>query len=244
MENLTNNPGLQHLAEEIFYSLNIESLENCFEVNRLWREILNPSFWLKKCEKYKGEFNYQTWTEVWQVTKNTIFEKELGRKLKKIYKLLETSTIHNLKLEDDPINWAAFYGHEVAIKSLINLYPQLMHTPNKFGMTPIHMAASMGHAGVVQMLVKNCFDNAGPEPNPEFNPNARDNLGRTPIYFAAMHGHTNVIEILVAVFNHDNDPNRTNRPNQERPTQVAARFLNMPASLRKLEFILAMRHIP
>ena len=120
MENLTNNPGLQHLAEEIFYSLNIESLENCFEVNRLWRQILNPSFWLKKCEKYKGEFNYQTWTEVWQVTKNTLFEKELGRKLKKIYKLLETSTIHNLKLEDDPINWAAFYGHEVAIKSLIN----------------------------------------------------------------------------------------------------------------------------
>ena len=119
-----------------------------------------------------------------------------------------------------------------------------MHTPNKFGMTPIHMAASMGHAGVVQMLVKNCFDNAGPEPNPKFNPNALDNLGRTPIFFAAMHGHTNVIEILAAVFNHDHDPNRPNRPNQERPTEVAARFLNMPASLRKLEFILAMRHIP
>ena len=79
------------------------------------------------------------------MTKNTLFEKELGRKLKKIYKLLETSTFHNLKLEDDPINWAAFYGHEVAIKLLITLYPKLMHTPNKFGMTPIHMAAAKGH---------------------------------------------------------------------------------------------------
>ena len=242
MENLTNNPGLQHLAEEIFCSLNIESLENCFEVNRLWREILNPSFWLKKCEKYKAEFNYQTWTEVWQVTKNTIFEKELARKLKKIYKLLEISRIYNLELEDDPINWAAFYGHEVAIKSLITLYPKLVQTwNNKFGMTPIHMAASMGHASVVQMLVQNCFDNAGPEPNPKFNPNAPDNLGRTPIYFAAMHQHTNVIEILAAVG--DCEPNRKDRY-MERPTQVAARFLDMPASLRKLEFIMAMRHIP
>ena len=29
MENLTNNPGLQHLAEEIFSCLNAESIQAC-----------------------------------------------------------------------------------------------------------------------------------------------------------------------------------------------------------------------
>ena len=62
MENLTNIPGFQHIAQEIFLNLDNESLVNCFKVNRLWKNILNSSFWMKKCKMYKpkeailGEF--------------------------------------------------------------------------------------------------------------------------------------------------------------------------------------------
>ena len=93
MENLTNIPGLQHIAEEIFLNLDNESLVNCFKVNRLWKNILNSSFWMKKCKMYKrGEFgpayyvpfrSFLTWTKVVEVTpKNTILEEELAKKLK------------------------------------------------------------------------------------------------------------------------------------------------------------------
>ena len=51
MENLTNTPGLQHIAEEIFFNLDNESLANCVKVNRLWKNILNPLFWMEKCTK-------------------------------------------------------------------------------------------------------------------------------------------------------------------------------------------------
>ena len=119
-----------------------------------------------------------------------------------------------------------------------------------FASENLKMIPFIGHAGIVQMLV-DCFDDP-PALDDDHNPNDPDYFGRTPIYFAAMHGHTNVIEILAPLSNADRygfHPNGYGNPNGsdkfgERPTQVAARFLDMPATLRKMEFILAMQHIP
>ena len=50
MEKVTDNPGLQHIAETIFLQLDSQKLETCRQVNESWKKILeDPSFWLKKC---------------------------------------------------------------------------------------------------------------------------------------------------------------------------------------------------
>ena len=49
LENFINNPGLQHLAENIFSHLNYKDLDACQLVNRSCRSILgNLKFWLRK----------------------------------------------------------------------------------------------------------------------------------------------------------------------------------------------------
>ena len=49
MEKIINNPGLQHLAEKVFFNLNVEDLEICAQINQSCKKILeNPMFWLRK----------------------------------------------------------------------------------------------------------------------------------------------------------------------------------------------------
>ena len=49
MEKIINNPGLQHLAENIFLNLNSEDLKQCQLINQSASKILeNPLFWMKK----------------------------------------------------------------------------------------------------------------------------------------------------------------------------------------------------
>ena len=66
LETFINNPGFQHLAEEIFGNLNYESLENCQQINQSSKEILeNPLFWLKKFIRSGGlsKKNQDDWTK-------------------------------------------------------------------------------------------------------------------------------------------------------------------------------------
>ena len=49
MENIINNPGLQHLTEKILWNLNYEDMEACGLINRSCKQILeDPFFWLGK----------------------------------------------------------------------------------------------------------------------------------------------------------------------------------------------------
>ena len=75
MENISTNPGLQHLAEKIFGYLNLKDLENCREINQSSKKILdNPMFWLKKFRGLSKE-NQDDWTKIIQSMRNT--EKEM-----------------------------------------------------------------------------------------------------------------------------------------------------------------------
>ena len=45
LETFVQNPGLQHLAENIFLNLNFNALKNCTNVNEDWKKFLNdPMF--------------------------------------------------------------------------------------------------------------------------------------------------------------------------------------------------------
>ena len=49
MEKILNNPGLVHLAENIFGNLADEDADVCRHINRSSKQILdNPMFWLRK----------------------------------------------------------------------------------------------------------------------------------------------------------------------------------------------------
>ena len=66
MDLATKNPGLQHIAEDIFNILDKESLLDCRLVNKSWMEIMNKHiFWLKKLKS-------ETWMES---IKDGIFKK-------------------------------------------------------------------------------------------------------------------------------------------------------------------------
>ena len=90
MENFTNNPGLQHLAETIFLNVEVEHLSNCQNINQASYQILdlgNPNFWLKKW-KIRGlsKKNHDDWKKAIQLTKNTPFEVNISFYMKKVLK--------------------------------------------------------------------------------------------------------------------------------------------------------------
>ena len=73
-----NNPGLQHLAEEIFWNLDlIKALENCQQINQSSKMILqNPVFWLKKfVQRGLSKKNQEDWMKAIQLVKNSNKEK-------------------------------------------------------------------------------------------------------------------------------------------------------------------------
>ena len=85
MERILKNPGLQHLAENLFWNLNYEELENCRLINESSRHILdNPMFWIKKfIRRGLSKKNQADWTQAIQVTKDTDLAPKILLYLKK-----------------------------------------------------------------------------------------------------------------------------------------------------------------
>ena len=75
MEHLVRNPGLQHISEKIFMSLDHESLSNCQKVNMAWKtQLENPFFWLKKCIQNGLLKEHQDdWLNIVKTLKNSEF---------------------------------------------------------------------------------------------------------------------------------------------------------------------------
>ena len=84
LESIFNNPGLQHITENIFCNLNNEDLEVCRTVNQSCRQVLyEPMFWLKKFIRRGLSMKEQLdWTKAIQLTKYTNLEKNVLSYLK------------------------------------------------------------------------------------------------------------------------------------------------------------------
>ena len=76
MDILTKTPGFHYVAENIFINLDFEDLENCSQVNKSWRKILNnPSFWLRKLIQF-GVLENKEYQSSWKIViqlQNQIF---------------------------------------------------------------------------------------------------------------------------------------------------------------------------
>ena len=70
MDTIISNPGLQHLAEKVFWNLDVEDLKKCEQINKSCKQILeNPLFWLKKFNLSKD--NHEDWIKVIQLVDNS-----------------------------------------------------------------------------------------------------------------------------------------------------------------------------
>ena len=80
MEKIINNPGLQHLAENIFLNLNYEDLKKCQLINQSASQILdNPMFWIKELfQKGLSKENKKEWIEAIQSEMNSAKKKQIA----------------------------------------------------------------------------------------------------------------------------------------------------------------------
>ena len=75
LEKILNNPGLQHLAENIFDNLKYEDLKICQEINQSSKQILvyqmnKPMFLLRKLRGLSKE-NEKEWIKAIESVKNS-----------------------------------------------------------------------------------------------------------------------------------------------------------------------------
>ena len=74
MDKIVNTPGLQHLAEKVFWNLDVEALKICGQINQSCRQILdNAMFWLRKFGGLSKE-SQKDWIKIIQSVRNSNYE--------------------------------------------------------------------------------------------------------------------------------------------------------------------------
>ena len=77
MEKILDNPGVVHLAENIFGNLYDENLEVCVQINQSSKQIVtNPIFYLRKFTALSKD-NQNDWMKVLKSVKNSEKEKAI-----------------------------------------------------------------------------------------------------------------------------------------------------------------------
>ena len=198
MENIIKNPGLQHLAEKIFWNLNYKDLETCRLINGSCRKILdNPLFWIKifihrgMSKKYEMD-----WTSVIKSNKTSTLEKYILLYLKK--------STRNKRMVDLPC-WINYYPINNCYRlTLFDAkfiqYLNSEEDPNaaatdENGKSPLYIAAENGDIETIKFLAPLAK-----------NPNASDKSGITPIHNAAHNGHTEIVKFLAPLTENPNVP--------------------------------------
>ena len=77
METIFNNPGLQHLAENVLCNLDVEHLQMCGFINQYLKQILeNPMLWLEKFVGLSKE-NQEDWIKAIQSNNNSDLKEKI-----------------------------------------------------------------------------------------------------------------------------------------------------------------------
>ena len=200
MEKIISNPGLQHLAEKVFWNLDeVEDLKICAQINGSCKQILQtPIFCLRKFENLSKK-NREEWINVIQSVKNSdkgiAIISYLRWNLKK-EALVDLPCYSNPDVQDDfkkrireSCKQEELSDEDTETVKFLAPLTVNPNAPSNYGETPILWAASEGHTEIVKILA----------PLTE-NPNAPNKYGNTPIYLAALHGHTEIVKILARLF--------------------------------------------
>ena len=209
-EKFITNPGLQHLAEHIFVNLNYQDLKNCRLINKSSRTMLdNPMFWLKKfIQRGLSKQNQTDWIKAIHLTRDTNFETNilwyLKSSLKNEIKFIIWDKYSRAVGSDlingmTPIHLAAWYGDMEVLRFLVPMTDNPI-VPNKYGETPIHMAAhsvEYKNVDMIKFLTPYTDD-----------PNVPTYDGETPILLAAMNLDSATIRFLAPLTDNPNFPSK------------------------------------
>ena len=110
---------------------------------------------------------------------------------------------------DTSLRVASRFGHEGAVKELLESGVDVDEERTDTGITSLYLAAHNGHEGVVEQLLK-----AEADVN-----KARTDFGASPLYVAAQNGHEGVVEMLLKA---EADVNKARTDDGATPLCIAA----------------------
>ena len=231
MDAVTKNPGLQHIAEDVFKILGKKNLADCHLVNKSWMTILNrPIFWLKKTKSEHTPENFKSWEMLVHDIEEDQIEKEFVNVLIKMFNQKAMSPleifvklVENKRKFPNTIN---FILEHVDPESNIDIVVSPSITYNH--LMPIHLAAFYGLYEATQKLAYFWYGSN--------NPNFATNEGFTPIHCAARSGFLEIVKFLVPFTNNPNFPNNEGVT----PIHTAAGF----GHLETVEFLAGLTDTP
>ena len=210
MDKITINPGLQHLAEKVFWDLDVDDLKICAQINLSCKQILQtPMFCLRKFEHFSKK-NKKDWIKVIQSAKNPNegisimgylqwnFKKDAAVDLQCYVHSVVQDDFRKKIMENCQKKETSDEDTEI-VKTLAPLTKN-PNDPDKNGRTPIYWAAQNGHTEIIKILAL-LTD----------NPISPDKWGDTPIHIAALFRHTEIIKILASLSENPNAPNANGR---------------------------------
>ena len=211
LDNFLSNPGLQHLAKEIFLNINsVNSLQACQEINQFSKQIFeNPLFWLKKfVQRGLSKKNQEDWMKVIQSAKNSDKEKHLLLFFKWTFqtKRMVDLPCYTSPIVQDDFQKKIYMAAKEGNIEIVKILAPLTDNPNAApvwndGQTPIYWAAVRGHTEIVKILAP-LTDN----PN-----SSSDYYGETPINWAACKGHIEIVKILAPLTDNPNAAEKNGR---------------------------------
>ena len=214
LDKILNNPGLTHLAENIFGNLTDNDVVVCRNINQSSKEILdNPMFWLRKFQSLSRE-NLTDWIKVIQSVKNS---KKKQAVISYLQWNLKKEVLSDLPCYSRPavqdefrkkiLNFVKISGEksvgwdsseeDVEIVKILAPLTDNPNTPDEIRNTPIHQAAYEGHTEIVKILMP-MTDNA----------NTPNEGGFTPIHYATNHGHSEIVQLLAPLTDNPNAPGK------------------------------------
>ena len=186
MEKILKNPGLEHLAENIFGNLSCEDVEVCRGINQSSREILdNPMFWLRQFGSLSKK-NQKDWFKVIQSAKNSDKEKVILRYLQWNLKkeAVDLPCYTSPAVQDDFRKkiWESCGKWDSSEKGFSSFLAKYLPFLKIF-----HSEEHRRHENIeIVKILAPLTD----------NPNGPNKYGETPIHEAAFNGHKEIIKIL------------------------------------------------
>ena len=201
MENIINNPGLQHITEKILINLDFPALKTCSHLNKSCiNEVLaNPLFLLRKLNSLKrlSQKNYADWVKAIQLTKNTNVEANIKLYLEKVIKIGHFVDVPCF-IDRNAVEKSTEFTFERALEErelgILQILASIDYKPSECRVLycgigrDIQHAVFRGHLNIVRIL-------APITSNPNFE---------TLIHFAAMNGQVDVLKFLAPLTKNPN----------------------------------------
>ena len=225
MEKIVSIPGLQHLAEKVFFNLDVEDVKICGQINQNCKQFLeNPLFWLTKIGPSKE--SQKDWLEIIRLVKNSAYEKFIVSYLqlnwKKEIVVVDLPSLWFKKFKTLPMenqnNWIKIIKSEKNFEKEKAIISYLLWQLKKKELMSLPCYTLPDVQDIFRKRIReSCMKRVSSYEETEVfellapltdNANAPDEQTRTPIFLAALYGNTEMVQILAPFVKNPNAPDR------------------------------------